>query len=167
MNYWIESARDSLIKTIGCVDVIVFNDAEVRMLTGEPNLSKAAKQIRELGPKVLLVKQGAYGACMFTKSGFFSIPAYPLETVNDPTGAGDAFAGGYFGFLDSLGTAEFADNELRCAAVYGSVMASFVVEDFGSERLQRLTQQEIADRFEDFKQMTVFEGKPVLARIRA
>jgi sugar/nucleoside kinase (ribokinase family) len=166
MNYWIESARDSLIATMRGVDVIVFNDAEVRMLTGEPNLARAAKQIRELGPRVLLVKQGAYGAAMFSADGFFSIPAYPLETVLDPTGAGDVFAGGFFGFLDSLDEPDFSENSLRCAAVYGSVMASFVVEDFGSERLQRLTEAEIADRFHEFKQMTVFEGPPVSAGLR-
>jgi cytidine kinase len=168
MNYWIESARESLIKTMGCVDAIVFNDAEVRMLTGEPNLARAARDIREqIGPRVLLVKQGAYGACMFTESGFFSIPAYPLETVIDPTGAGDAFAGGFFGFLDSLTEREFPENALRCAAVCGSVMASFCVEDFGGERLQRLTRPEIAERFEEFEQMTTFESPLTVARLRA
>jgi sugar/nucleoside kinase (ribokinase family) len=167
MNYWIESARESLLETMRGVDAIVFNDAEVRMLTGKPNLAQAAKEIRELGPRVLLVKQGAYGACMFNEAGFFSIPAYPLESVIDPTGAGDAFAGGVFGFLDSLGTAEFTDNELRCAAVHGSVLASFIVEDFGSERLQRLTHAEIAERFKEFERMTVFEAAPVLARVRS
>jgi sugar/nucleoside kinase (ribokinase family) len=164
MNYWIESARDSLLETMGRVDAIVFNDAEVRMLTGQPNLARAAREIRDLGPQALLVKQGAYGACMYTDGGFFSIPAYPLETVIDPTGAGDAFAGGVFGFLDSLGQQEFTENDLRCAAVYGSVLASFVVEDFGSERLQRLTQAEIWQRFHEFRQMTVFESPPVSAR---
>jgi sugar/nucleoside kinase (ribokinase family) len=158
MNYWIESARDSLVKTIGAVDTIVFNDAEVRMLTSEPNLSRAARHIAGLGPQILLVKQGAYGACMYTERGFFSVPAYPLETVIDPTGAGDSFAGGFFGFLDSLGDEEFSDNELRCAVVYGSVMASFCVEDFGSARLQRLTEEEIAERFKEFKNMTLFES---------
>ncbi len=167
MNYWIESARSSLLETMRCVDTIVFNDAEVRMLTGEPNLARAAREIRELvGPRVLLVKQGAYGACMFTETSFFSIPAYPLETVIDPTGAGDAFAGGFFGFLDSLDEPDFDDNHLRCAAVLGSVMASYCVEDFGSERLQRLTRREIAERFEEFKHMTAFESPPVVAQLR-
>ena len=166
MNYWIESARESLLQTMRLVDVVVFNDAEVRMLTGKPNLAQAAREIRALGPAVLLVKQGAYGASMFTEDGFFSIPAYPLETVIDPTGAGDAFAGGFFGFLDSLGTDTFSDNDLRCAAVYGSVLASFVVEDFGSERLQRLTHAEIAERFAEFGRMTVFEA-PEHAALRS
>ncbi len=156
MNYWIESARESLLKTISEVNVIVFNDAEVRMLTKEPNMAKAAAAIRDMGPSVLLMKQGAYGACMYTESGFFSVPAYPLETVIDPTGAGDSFAGGFFGFLDSLGASSHTDNELRCAAVYGSVLASFAVEDFGSERMQRLTTSEIDARFEEFQHMTRF-----------
>src|SRR5439155_12866832 len=95
MNFWIESARTSLERTISLVDVLVLNDAEVRMLTGEPNLAKAAREIRGLGPRILLVKQGPYGAYMYTADGFFSVPAYPLETVVDPTGAGDAFAGGF------------------------------------------------------------------------
>ena len=167
MNYWIDSARDSLVRTIGEVDVIVLNDAEVRMLTGEPNLARAARQIRDLGPQLLMIKQGAYGVCMFSEAGFFSIPAYPLETVIDPTGAGDAFAGGVFGFLDSLPGSDFSEDELRCAAVYGSVMASFVVEDFGSERLQQLRHRDITERFDEFKQMTVFEPPPALTRPRA
>ena len=162
MNYWIESARESLVRTMRLVDVIVFNDAEVRMLTGEPNLARAGREIRDIGPPVLLVKQGAYGAAMFNDDGFFSIPAYPLETVIDPTGAGDAFAGGFFGYLDALGAGPFSDKQLRCAAVYGSVLASFIVEDFGSERLQRLTHREIAERFVEFERMTVFEA-PELA----
>jgi cytidine kinase len=166
MNYWIESARDSLVMAMRTVDAIIFNDVEVRMLTGEPNLSVAARRIGELGPRVLFIKQGAYGACMYTKEGFFSIPAYPLETVVDPTGAGDSFAGGLCGYLDSLEGGRPTENQLRCAAVYGSVLASFTVEDFGTERLQRLTDREIADRFEEFREMTVFEAPPVLATLK-
>ncbi len=157
MNFWIESARESLVETIRSVDCVVLNDAEVRMLTDEPNLARAARWIRDIGPDVLLMKQGAYGACMYTPDGFFSVPAYPLETVVDPTGAGDSFAGGFFGYLDSLGKDEFTERELRQATVHGSVLASFVVEEFGNERLQRLTLDEIAGRFEEFRQMTVFE----------
>ena len=166
MNYWIESARDSLVMAMRTVDAIIFNDVEVRMLTGEPNLSVAARRIRELGPRVLFIKQGAYGACMYTKEGFFSIPAYPLETVVDPTGAGDSFAGGLCGYLDSLEGGRPTESQFRCAAVYGSVLASFTVEDFGTERLQRLTDREIADRFEEFREMTVFEAPPVLATLK-
>ena len=144
MNYWIESARESLLETIGCVDVVSLNDTEVRMLTGQPNLARAARQIRALGPRVLVVKQGSYGACMFTDSGFFFVPGYPLETVVDPTGAGDSFAGGFFGYLDShLESGEITDEVLRRAAVFGSVVASFAIEAFGSERLQTLTLPEI------------------------
>ena len=103
MNYWIESTRDSLVRTIGHVDAILMNDDEVRQLTEEPTLLKAARKIMELGPRVVVVKQGEYGASLFTEEGFFSLPSYPLETVIDPTGAGDSFAGGFFGYLDSQG----------------------------------------------------------------
>jgi sugar/nucleoside kinase (ribokinase family) len=169
MNFWIESARESLEKTIAAVDCVVLNDQEVRMLTDEPNLLVAARKIMQLGPRVLLVKQGAYGACMYTQETVFSVPAYPLETVFDPTGAGDAFAGGFFGFLDALGTKHFPDEELRVAVVAGSVMASFIVEEFGNERLQRLTEDEIVERFEEFRRMTTFEVPdelPALLRSR-
>jgi sugar/nucleoside kinase (ribokinase family) len=162
MNYWIESARDSLVDVMREVDVVTLNDAELRMLTGEPNLARAAKGLRELGPRVALVKQGPYGACMFTGEGYFSIPAYPLETVIDPTGAGDSFAGGCFGYLDSLGDPDPSEDALRAAAVYGSVMASFAVEDFGTERVQRLTDDEVEARFAEFKRMMTFE-EPVRA----
>jgi sugar/nucleoside kinase (ribokinase family) len=162
MNYWIESARESLIGTMREVDVVTLNDAELRMLTHEPNLARAARALRDLGPRVALVKQGPYGACMFTDEGYFSIPAYPLETVIDPTGAGDSFAGGCFGYLDSLSEPDLSDNAFRAAAVYGSVMASFAVEDFGTERVQRLTDDEVAERFAEFKRMMTFD-EPVRA----
>ena len=165
MNYWIQSARDSLVQTIGCVDVVVLNDAELRMLTGEANLTKAAKLVREMGPKIVVVKQGSYGACVFSDDGFFFVPGYPLESVVDPTGAGDAFAGGFFGYLDHHSESLGDSQVLRCAAVYGSVIASFAIEEFGSERLQRLTMDEIDARFGDFKRMTHFE--PVGLRTRA
>jgi sugar/nucleoside kinase (ribokinase family) len=167
MNFWIESAKESLTEAIKGVDVVVLNDAEVRMFTGEPNLQRAARGLMELGPRIILCKQGAYGACMFTQDGYFSVPAYPLETVIDPTGAGDTFAGGFFGYLDSLDESDYDDAALRRAVVYGSVMASFIVEDFGGERMQRLTEQEIADRFEDFRRMTVFESQPAPVRAAA
>jgi len=162
MNFWIESARDSLVETMREVDVVTLNDAELRMLTGEPNLARGARDLRDLGPRVALVKQGPYGACMFTEEGYFSIPAYPLETVIDPTGAGDSFAGGCFGYLDSLAEPDMSDNAFRAAAVYGSVLASFAVEDFGTERVQRLTDEEVAARFAEFKRMMTFD-EPVRA----
>jgi sugar/nucleoside kinase (ribokinase family) len=165
MNFWIESERESLVRTMAGVDSIVLNDAEVRQLTQEPNLLKAARKIMDLGPQLLLMKQGPFGACMYTESGFFSVPAYPLETVMDPTGAGDTFAGGFYGYLDSLGKSEFDENDYRSATVAGSVMASFIVEDFGNERLQRLTEDEILSRFEDFKAMTHFEVPDTLPRV--
>jgi sugar/nucleoside kinase (ribokinase family) len=161
MNYWISSARDALIETMTRVDAIVLNDAEVKMLTEEPNLARGARWIRELGPRVLVIKQGSYGACMCTDSGFFFVPGFPLELVVDPTGAGDAFAGGFFGYLDSLDSGEPSEQCLRRAAVYGSVLASFAIEDFGSERLQRLTHDEIVHRFDQFRQLTAFEQAPL------
>jgi len=164
MNYWIESAREPLLEAMRAVDVVVLNDAEIRMLMNEPNLAKGARLIRELGPRVLVAKLGSYGACMFTEQGVFFVPGYPLETVIDPTGAGDSFAGGFFGFLDHHGTENMTDDLLRCAAVYGSVMASFTIEDFGSERLRSVTLDEVLTRVQHFKQMTHFEAQPLLAR---
>jgi sugar/nucleoside kinase (ribokinase family) len=163
MNYWIASAKESLVETMRTVDVVVLNDAEVRMFTGEPNLPRAARRIRELGPRIVVAKQGSYGACMFTDSGFFFVPGFPLETVVDPTGAGDAFAGGFFGYLDSRTDGELNDGVLRCAAVYGSVLASFHIEAFGSERLHELTLDEIEARFREFRQLTHFETQPLLS----
>ena len=168
MNYWIESARDSLLETIAGVDIVSLNDTEVRMLTGKPNIALAAREICALGPRVLIVKQGSYGVCMFTDSGFFFVPGYPLETLADPTGAGDSFAGGFFGYLDNhLESGDINDDMLRRAAVYGSVIASFAIEAFGSERLQKLTQPEIEARFHEFKRMTHFEAQPLHARAKA
>lgn len=166
MNYWIQSARESLLETMGCVDVIVLNDAEIRMLTGEPNLTRGIRQIRALGPRIIVVKQGSYGACVFADHGFFFVPGFPLETVVDPTGAGDAFAGGLFGYLDHHSESLGNDHVLRCAVVYGSVLASFAIEEFGSERLQRLTMDEIESRFDEFKRMTRFEPVGLVARGR-
>jgi sugar/nucleoside kinase (ribokinase family) len=158
MNYWIESAREALVRAIGLVDCVILNDAEIRMLAGEPNLASAARTVRGLGPSVVVVKQGQYGASLFTEEGFFSVPGYPLETVVDPTGAGDAFGGGMLGYLAARAGEPITDALLRCATVYGSVLASFNVEAFGSERLQQLTHSEINARFEDFRKMTSFEA---------
>jgi sugar/nucleoside kinase (ribokinase family) len=137
------------------------------MLAGEPNLACAARALRELGPRVVAVKQGQYGACLFTEEGYFSIPSYPLETVVDPTGAGDSFAGGFLGYLDARAGEPITDDLLRCAVVYGSVLASFNVEAFGSERMQRLTHTEINARFAEFKRMTHFEPYLISPRSRA
>ena len=159
MNFWIEKTRDSLIKTIGVVDMVLMNDAELRMLTEEPNLVRAAAAVRAMGPRVVIAKQGEYGAALLTEDGFFAIPAYPLETVRDPTGAGDSFAGGLMGYLDSQGGAT-DDATLRRAMAYGSTLASFWVEEFGCERAEHLTRDEIDDRYEQFKRITAIETVP-------
>jgi sugar/nucleoside kinase (ribokinase family) len=160
MNLWIETARDSLVKTIGGVDLLFMNDDEVRMLTEQPTLMKAAQEIMAMGPRTVVVKQGEYGAALFDEEGFFALPAYPLEAVIDPTGAGDSFAGGFLGYLASLEHDELDHNALRRAMTYGSVLASFNVEEFGVERVQRLTREEIEDRYADFRRMTAIEGVP-------
>jgi sugar/nucleoside kinase (ribokinase family) len=155
MNYWIESAKESLLKTIEQVNLVIINDAEVRQLADEPNVIKAAQKILSWGPSVVVVKRGEYGAAMFTKSEYFVVPAYPLESVFDPTGAGDTFAGGFMGYLDSQETLD--EDAMRRAMIFGSVMASFNVEEFGTERVQKLTHDEINERFRAFKRMTHFE----------
>jgi sugar/nucleoside kinase (ribokinase family) len=157
MNLWIETAKDSLTAAIAEVDVLVVNDAEIRMLTGESNLARAARAVMEMGPRAVIAKQGEYGAALFTGSGFFALPGFPLEDVRDPTGAGDSFAGGFFGYLDSCGD-RFDEAELRRAMGYGTVLASFNVEEFGTERVSRLTREEIDARFEELRAMTQFEG---------
>ncbi|HYH58976.1 MAG TPA: PfkB family carbohydrate kinase [Thermoleophilaceae bacterium] len=158
MNLWIETARDALVRTIGGVDLVFMNDAELRQLTEEPNLVRAARAVMGMGPRVVIAKQGEYGASLFTAEGFFALPAYPLETVNDPTGAGDSFAGGFLGYLASQGDED--DATLRRAMTYGSVLASFNVEEFGTERVRRLTRDEIDARFEEFRRMTALEAAP-------
>ena len=147
MNLWIDIARDSLKKTISQVDLVFLNDAEIRMLTEQPNLLRAAREVMGSGPSVVVAKQGEYGAALFTENGFFALPAFPLETVIDPTGAGDSFAGGFLGYLSSQD--DWTDDaSLRRAMTYGSVIASFNVEEFGTERVSRLTREEIDERFE-------------------
>jgi sugar/nucleoside kinase (ribokinase family) len=157
MNLWIETARDSLAAAIAEVDCLVVNDAEIRQLTGESNLSRAAAAVMEMGPRAVIAKQGEYGAALFTGDGFFALPGFPLEDVRDPTGAGDSFAGGFFGYLDGAGC-DLDDAELRRAMGYGTVLASFNVEEFGTERVSRLTREEIDERFESLRAMTQFEG---------
>ena len=165
MNLWIDTTRESLQKTIEVVDLLVVNDAEARQLAEEANLIKAARKILSWGPSTLIVKRGEYGAAMFTKEEYFAIPAYPLESVFDPTGAGDTFAGGLMGYLSSQEKLDSA--ALRRAMIFGSVMASFNVEEFGTERVQRLTHDEINQRFADFKQFTHFENVPFDRAVRA
>jgi sugar/nucleoside kinase (ribokinase family) len=158
MNLWIETAKDSLTAAIGEVDCLVVNDAEIRMLTGESNLARAARQVMAMGPRAVIAKQGEYGAALFTDGGFFALPGFPLEDVRDPTGAGDSFAGGFFGYLDGLGAgATASDDELRRAMGYGTVLASFNIEEFGTERVARLSREEIDERLEELRAMTSFE----------
>jgi sugar/nucleoside kinase (ribokinase family) len=157
MNLWIETAKDSLLAAIAEVECLVVNDAEIRMLTGESNLARAARAVMELGPRAVVAKQGEYGAALFTESGFFALPGFPLEDVRDPTGAGDSFAGGFFGYLDGHG-GDLDEPSLRRAMAYGTVLASFNVEEFGTERVSRLSREEIDERFEALRSMTQFEG---------
>ncbi|MGI9558000.1 MAG: PfkB family carbohydrate kinase, partial [Solirubrobacterales bacterium] len=163
MNLWIEQTREALIAAIAEVDVLMLNDAELRMLTDEPNLALAAGATMELGPRAVVAKRGEYGAALFTRESRFAIPGYLLEEVRDPTGAGDSFAGGFLGYLDGAAAYDLDDGQLRRAMAVGSVLASFNVEDFGTERVQRLTAAEIDARLADFKRLTVFEESPAAA----
>jgi sugar/nucleoside kinase (ribokinase family) len=164
MNFWIESARDSLIETIGRVDCLMLNDAELRELTQEPNLVRAARRVREWGPRVVVAKQGQYGAAMISEEGFFALPAFPLETVVDPTGAGDCFAGGFIGYIAAHPGVDL-DHELFARAMaYGTALASFNVEEFGVERLTHLTADEVAQRVDELRRITHFSHSPVALR---
>jgi sugar/nucleoside kinase (ribokinase family) len=156
MNLWIETAKDSLLAAIGEVECVILNDAEIRQLTGEANLARAARAVMDHGPRAVVAKQGEYGAALFTEDGFFALPGFPLEEVRDPTGAGDSFAGGFIGYLDSQ-EGELDDACLRRAMGYGTVLASFNVEQFGTERVAALTRDEIEQRFAELHAMTRFE----------
>ncbi len=156
MNFWISSKPDVLKKVIAKVDFFIINEGEARQLTGEVNLVKAAKLILAMGAKNLIIKRGEYGVLLFTSDSIFAAPAYPLENVFDPTGAGDTFAGGFMGYLANTGN--LSENGVRQAIIYGSVMASFNVEDFSLDRLRTLTHSEIEERFKTFKNMTHFEA---------
>jgi len=156
MNFWIGGKRDSLLKTLRHVDILLINEGETRQLAQEPNLVKAARSILAMGPKTLVVKRGEYGVIMFTEHSIFSAPAYPLESVFDPTGAGDTFAGGFMGFM--VATRNLSESNMRQAIVFGSAMASFVVEDFSLGRMKKLEYGEIEERFRKFKLLTEFDG---------
>ena len=156
MNFWIEGKRDALVNTLKHVDVLVINEGEVRQLADEPNLRKAAQAILAMGPKSLVVKRGEYGVIMFTEHSVFAAPAYPLEEVFDPTGAGDTFAGGFIGYLAS--TRNLSETSIRQAVVFGSVMASFTVESFSLDRLKQLEYAEIEARFREMKLLSEFEA---------
>lgn len=155
MNFWIESRRPDLLNLLERVDLIFLNDAEARQLTEEFNLVKAARWIMKRGPKHVVIKKGEHGAFMFTESTIFFAPAYPLESVFDPTGAGDSFAGGFMGYLAKTG--DVSDQNLRRAVVYGSAMGSFAVEKFSVERLLEITKTDIQSRVADFYKLVAFE----------
>jgi sugar/nucleoside kinase (ribokinase family) len=169
MNLWIEIARDSLVSAIENVDCLILNDAELRQLTGKPNLISAAREIlswkpssgERAGPSVIVAKQGEYGAALVTGESFFALPAYPLETVVDPTGAGDSFAGGFVGYIAAnRGEGPLSDDLLRRAMANATVLASFNVEEFGTERVKRLTEPEISERMRELHAITQFSGSP-------
>ena len=156
MNFWIDAKLDDLKKTLQRIDMLVINDGEARMLAGEANLVQAANRILAMGPKRLIIKRGEYGVLMFNGDSIFGAPAYPLEEVFDPTGAGDTFAGGLMGHLARADDVE--DSTLRQAIIFGSVLASFNVEAFSLEKLSALTKTDIDTRFEQFKKLTHFES---------
>jgi len=155
MNYWIDSKPEALKKLLGRVDILLINDGEIRQLTGERNLMRAVDAVRRLGPQAIVVKRGEHGVLVVEGERAFALPAFPLKAVLDPTGAGDAFAGGFLGYLASHGTA--GDRDMRRAAVVGSVMASYQVEDFSLDRLKRLTHPEIRERYAGFEDLTRFK----------
>jgi sugar/nucleoside kinase (ribokinase family) len=173
MNLWIDIARDSLVAAIESVDCVILNDAELRQLTGKPNLIGAAREILSWkppagapgrGPSVVVAKQGEYGAALITAESFFALPAYPLESVVDPTGAGDTFAGGLVGYVAAHPAEELSDELLRRAMAHATVLASFNVEEFGTERIERLEGSEIGARIEQLHAMTQFSGAPLALR---
>ena len=155
IDHWIRTKREVLLRNLAQVGVVILNDSEMQQLTEELSLIKAAKAVLERGAKIVIVKKGEHGAVMFTPDALFSVPAYPVESVSDPTGAGDSFAGGFLGYLAQTG--DFNQTNLRRAVVYGSVMASFTVEKFSVDGLKGLTCDQIEERFARFKQITYFE----------
>jgi len=155
MNFWMDIALDDLFSVIKNVDVITINDEEARQLTGEYSLVVAARKIHEMGPKYVVIKKGEHGALLFHDDNVFYAPALPLEEVFDPTGAGDTFAGGFAGYLAKTG--DFSFENMKTAVIYGSTLASFCVEKFGTERMQNLTDNEIYKRLDQFKSLTQFD----------
>jgi cytidine kinase len=157
MNLWIDIARDQLLEISGRVDCLILNDEELRQLTGKPNLISAAHEILEWGPSIVVAKQGEYGSALITTDEFFALPAYPLHTVVDPTGAGDTFAGGFVGFIaNQIGRPLTAD-VLRNAMAYGTALASFNVEQFGTEGLQTVQPSAVRERVRDLDRFARFE----------
>jgi cytidine kinase len=164
MNLWIDIARESLVKTIATVDCLIINDSEVKQLTDEPNLVRATRKVMEMGPRIVVVKFGEYGSAMYTADGVFGLPAYPTADVIDPTGAGDTFAGGFVGYVAAHADEEITDELLRRAMAYGTALASFNVEGFGTERMQTLTPDEVTERVSELARVTTFDATPISLR---
>jgi len=156
MNYWIQGMPEDLAKVLATVEILLINEGEARMLSGQNNLKRAAECIQKTGPRVVVIKRGEHGATLFGPESIFTVPAFPLDSVYDPTGAGDTFAGGFMGNLARTG--DLSDANLRRCAVYGSVMGSFAVEEFGVGRLMRLTPGEIESRYREIKHLTHFDA---------
>jgi sugar/nucleoside kinase (ribokinase family) len=155
MNYWIEGKKDELMKLLKRVNVLIINDSEARLLAHEPNLIKASKLIRAMGPEILIIKKGEHGALLFTGDTIFSAPAYPMEMIFDPTGAGDSFAGGFTGYLHK--TRDLSSSNMKKAIIYGSAMASFCVEKFSTKGLESLSYLRVQDRFREFLNLSHFD----------
>lgn len=157
MNYWIEGRKEELLKLLKRVNVLIINDSEARLLAKEPNLIKAARLIRAMGPEILIIKKGEHGALLFVEDIVFSAPAYPMEMIYDPTGAGDSFAGGFTGYL--FKTQDLSPENMKCAVVYGSAMASFCVEKFSTKGLENIEYLRVHDRFREFLNLSRFNEK--------
>jgi sugar/nucleoside kinase (ribokinase family) len=164
MNLWIDIARDDLVKIVERVDCLVLNDAEIRQLTGRPSVVRAARELLSWGPSAIVAKQGEYGAALVTQEGFFALPAYPLERVIDPTGAGDTFAGGLVGYVAAHPGEPVSHDLLTRAIAYGTALASYNVEEFGTERVARLKADEVGERVADLARMTSFSAAPLALR---
>jgi sugar/nucleoside kinase (ribokinase family) len=158
MNFWIHGKNKELLETLKRVNVLIINDSEARQLADQPNLIKAAKIIMKMGPTVVIIKKGEHGALLITKDTVFSAPAYPLENIYDPTGAGDTFLGGFAGWLAR--TDDLSEENFKRAVIYGSTLASFCVEKFSLDRLKELSYLEIYDRFRSFKELSKFDDVP-------
>jgi sugar/nucleoside kinase (ribokinase family) len=155
MNYWIEGKNKELLEMLGRIDVVIVNDSEARLLSKEPNLIKAGRAIRALGPEIVIIKKGEHGALLLTDQTVFSAPAYPMENIFDPTGAGDSFAGGFIGWLAR--TDDTTEENLKRAVIYGSTLASFCVERFGVDGIADLAYLQIQDRFREFRELSRFD----------
>ena len=164
MNLWIDIARDSLVETISGVDAVILNDAELRQLTGRPNVLLAANDVRAMGPRFVIAKYGEYGCAIYSQEGVSALPAFPLPEVQDPTGAGDSFAGGLMGYVAAAGSGSVTHADLATAMAYGTAIASHNVEEFGTDRVRRLTPDEITARVSELQRMTAFAAGDVALR---